>query len=77
VRRKKSANDDNEVEVTPAMLAAGVSALEPFLFEGYQIFDSDAPGIARAVWVAMYRRANWHRSHSPFALRHRPNCECP
>ena len=48
---------NDEIEVTPAMIRAGVEAFETFLFEDYHIFDSDHPKIARAVWTAMYKAA--------------------
>ena len=62
-------NDDKPVETgrrtklkaTPAMLSAGVTALEPFLLGGYQVFSGDHEEIVASVWAAM-RRASKTRS---------------
>jgi len=50
---------NDEIEITPAMIRAGVEAFKPFLFEYYHIFDSDHPEIVRAVWTAMCKAVSY------------------
>jgi hypothetical protein len=54
---KDCRDKSNEIEITPAMVRAGVEALEPFLLVDYQVFDFFKPKIGQAIWSAMYRVA--------------------
>jgi len=53
---------NDRIEITSAMVRAGVEAFEPFLFEDYHVFDSDHPKIVRAVWMAMCKAAMIEKS---------------
>lgn len=53
---KAKDNSTDELEVTPAMIAAGVAAIESFMLEG-RLLDSHLRYAAREAYLAMYKEA--------------------